>query len=73
MATSVQELINYLSEVEDKEQPVIYQYYLAEHFSTSKETFEKVAELFDSCIPNDHSTHQVIAETVADYSTDEEE
>lgn len=73
MATSVQELINYLNDIEDKNQPVIYQYYLADHFGTDVETFEKVAEDFDSAMPNDRDNHDAVAEAIADYSPEEEE
>jgi hypothetical protein len=53
MATTVQELINYLSEIEDKEQPVFYQYLLAEHTSYSQEDFDKlVEEVEDSAADN---------------------
>lgn len=51
--TTVRELIEQLEEIENKDQPVIWQYYLAEHFefnldtgntSPTLEEFEKVAE-----------------------------
>lgn len=70
MATTVQGLINYLSEIEDKTQPVIYQYYLAEHFTTTPEIFEKVAEEFDSELPSDY---QSVVEAIADHTPEEEE
>lgn len=63
MATTIRELINHLNEIEDKNQSVVYQYYVAEHFEVSKKRFAKVAEIFDSLLPHDYS---VIAETVAD-------
>ena len=47
MATTVQELINYLTEIKDKKQPVIYQYYLAEHLDTTPKKLEKVADELD--------------------------
>lgn len=47
MATTVQELIDYLTEIENKKQPVIYQYYLAEHFEMTPKKFEKVADELD--------------------------
>lgn len=47
MATTVQELINYLTEIKDKKQPVIYQYYLAEDLSTTPKKLEKVADELD--------------------------
>ena len=36
---------------EDLEAPIIYQYYLAEHFEVSEEVFAEVARDFDSLIP----------------------
>lgn len=70
MATTVQQLINYLSEIEDKEQAVIYQYYTAGDFTTSKEVFEKVADEFDSLLPADSCS---IIETIADFTPEEED
>lgn len=75
MATTVQQLIGYLNEIEDKEQAVIYQYYTAGDFSAGdgtldKETFEKVADEFDSLLPNDM---EAIIETIADFLPEEEE
>ena len=40
---TVQELINQLQAIDDKEQPVVYQYYLAEHFDVDKETFAEAS------------------------------
>lgn len=37
MATSVKQLIAYLQEIEDQDQPVIYQYYTREHFEYGDE------------------------------------
>lgn len=70
MATTVQELINYLSEIEDKEQPVIYQYYLAEHFSTTPEIFAEVAEELDSELPDDY---QAVVDVINEHTPEEEE
>ena len=47
MATTVQQLIDYLTEIKDKKQPVIYQYYLAEHLETTPKKLEKVADELD--------------------------
>jgi hypothetical protein len=66
MATTVGELIEYLNLIEDKNQAVIYQYYLAEHFSVDAETFATVAEDFDSEMPNDRDNHDAVAEALAD-------
>ena len=55
--TTVKQLIKQLEEIEDKEQAVIWQFYIAEHFefnldngnvSPTLEEFEKVAEKTDS-------------------------
>jgi hypothetical protein len=48
--TTVGELIEHLKG-EDLEAPIIYQYYLAEHFEVSEEVFGQVARDFDSLIP----------------------
>ena len=47
---TVGELIEHLK-VEDLDAPIIYQYYLAEHFEVSEEVFAEVARDFDSLIP----------------------
>jgi hypothetical protein len=49
--TTIGELIESLKEQENLDAPVIYQYYLAEHFDTSEEVFSKVASEFESLIP----------------------
>ena len=48
--TTIGELIEHLKG-EDLEAPIIYQYYLAEHFEISEEVFTEVARDFDSLIP----------------------
>ena len=48
--TTVGELIEHLKG-EDSNAPIIYQYYLAEHFEISEEIFGQVAKEFDSLIP----------------------
>lgn len=47
MATTVEELISHLQAVKDKKQPVIYQYYLAEHLETTPKKLERVADELD--------------------------
>lgn len=64
--TTVAELINYLNEVEDKNQAVIYQYYLGEHFDASTEQFAIVADEFESLIPCLADAHDTIAQAVAE-------
>ena len=48
--TTVGELINNLKDC-NQDEPIIYQYYLAEHFETDPEKFGKVAEKLESLIP----------------------
>jgi len=50
--TTVRELIKHLQEIDNPDQAIIYQYYLAEHFEVDTEVFENVAKIFDSCLPN---------------------
>jgi len=52
--TTVKQLISWLSEIEDKDQAIIYQYYLAEHFDTDDDTFSKVSTELDGVIPGDN-------------------
>ena len=48
--TTVGELIEHLKG-EDLSAPIIYQYYLSEHFEISDEVFGQVAKDFDSLVP----------------------
>lgn len=63
---TIRQLISSLMNEQDLDQPVIYQYYLAEHFGTDTETFDKVAETFNSLIPNLTDSYETISSTVAD-------
>ena len=63
---TIRQLISSLMNEQDLDQPVIYQYYLAEHFGTDIETFDKVAETFNSLIPNLTDSYETISSTVAD-------
>lgn len=63
---TIRQLISFLMNEQDLDQPVIYQYYLAEHFGTDTETFDKVAETFNSLIPNLTDSYETISSTVAD-------
>jgi hypothetical protein len=67
MATTVQELIGFLNEVEDKSQPIIYTYYLAEHFDLDGEqpTLEQFTKTADDL--NDLSLWDEAGETINDY------
>jgi len=66
MAT-VNDLINQLNKVKNKEQTVIFQYYLAEHFELDGE--EPTAEQFDEAADNldDNSLWDEAGETINDY------
>lgn len=66
MAT-VQNLIDQLSSIKDKEQSVMFQYYLAEHFdldgdTPSSEQFDEVADDLDH-----ESLWQEACDTINDY------
>ena len=59
---TVGELIEHLKG-EDLSAPIIYQYYLAEHFNISEEIFAEVAGDFDSLIPCSDS-YEVISKEI---------
>ena len=48
---TVRELIDNLMKVEDLDSPVIYQYYIGEHFEVSDKVFAEVANEYESVIP----------------------
>jgi len=60
--TTIGELIEHLKG-EDLNAPIIYQYYLAEHFEISEEVFGQVARDFDSLIPCSDS-YEVISKEI---------
>lgn len=64
--TTVRELIDNLLKEEDLDSPVIYQYYLGEHFDVSDKVFAEVAKEFDSMIPALSDAYDVIAQAVAE-------
>jgi hypothetical protein len=79
MAT-VKDLISQLEQIEDKDQSIIFQYFLAEHFEFADGTPSPTAEQFDQTADDlDHeSLWDDARETVNDYvyglvSSDEEE
>jgi hypothetical protein len=61
--TTIGELIERLRG-EDLGAPVIYQYYLAEHFEISEKIFAQVAEEFDSIIPCLDNSHLAIEDEI---------
>ena len=70
--TTVRNLIDNLFTVEDLDAPVIYQYYLGEHFDVSNEVFAEVASEFESLIPCLTDAHDAIAEAVAEKDNSDE-
>lgn len=64
--TTVRELIEHLFKVEDLDEPVLYQYYLAEHFGLDSESkvWAQVVEEYSSLIPGMFSCSDLIAEAV---------
>lgn len=63
---TVRELVDNLLKVEDLDSPVIYQYYLGEHFDVSDKVFAEVASEFESLIPCLADAYDAIAETAAE-------
>ena len=61
--TTVGELIEHLKG-EDLSAPIIYQYYLAEHFEVSEEVFAEVARDFDSLVPCLDNSYLAIEEEI---------
>jgi hypothetical protein len=79
MAT-VKDLISQLEQIEDKDQSIIFQYFLAEHFEFNDGTPSPTAEQFDEAVDDldDESLWEEAHETVNDYlyglaSKDEDE
>ena len=63
MAT-IKNLIEQLSEIEDKEQSVMFQYFLAEHFSTTQEKFDDAVEALD-CAELWDDAHDTVREYIS--------
>jgi hypothetical protein len=63
---TVRELIDNLMKVEDLDSPVIYQYYIGEHFEVSDQEFAKVADEFESLIPCLSDAYDAISQAVAE-------
>lgn len=70
--TTVQELINYLNDIEDKQQPVMYQYYLAEHFSATPAQFEDAVDSLD-CAELWDDAHDTVREYITGQETEDED
>jgi hypothetical protein len=60
---TVSELIDNLKRADNLDAPIIYQYYLAEHFNVSEEVFAEVARDFDSLVPCSDS-YEVISKEI---------
>ena len=69
---TVRELIDNLLKAEDLDSPVIYQYYLGEHFDVSDKVFAEVAEEFESLIPCLSDAYDAIAVAVAEKDDSDE-
>ena len=61
---TVRELIDNLMKVEDLDSPVIYQYYIGEHFEVSDKVFAEVASEYESVIPCLTNAYDTIYQTV---------
>ena len=72
--TTVRQLIEHLFKVEDLDEPVLYQYYLAEHFGLDSESkvWAQVVEEYGSLIPGTDSCIELISEAVIEYALKEE-
>ena len=64
--TTVRQLIEHLFKAGELDQPILYQYYLAEHFDleSEDEVWAQVVEGFDSLIPGTESCSELISEAV---------
>lgn len=64
--TTVRELIEHLFKAGDLDQPVLYQYYLAEHFDleSDDEVWAQVVSEMDGLIPGTDSCSELISEAV---------
>jgi hypothetical protein len=66
---SIQDLIDQLNQIDDKDQSIMFQYYLAEHFEFSDGTPSPTAEQFDQAVDDldDESLWEDAHETINDY------
>lgn len=66
---SIQDLIDQLNQIDDKDQSIMFQYYLAEHFEFSDGTPSPTAEQFDQVVDDldDESLWADAHETINDY------
>ncbi len=70
MKTTVRELIEHLFKVEDLDEPVLFQYYLAEHFGLDSDSkvWADVVEEYASLIPGTDSCSELISEAVIEHT-----
>ena len=66
---SIQDLIDQLNQIDDKDQSIMFQYYLAEHFEFSDGTPSPTSEQFDQAVDDldDESLWEDAHETINDY------
>jgi hypothetical protein len=66
---SIQDLIDQLNQIDDKDQSIMFQYYLAEHFEFSDGTPSPTPEQFDQAVDDldDESLWEDAHETINDY------
>lgn len=64
--TTVRELIEHLFKVEDLDEPILYQYYLAEHFGfeSGDKVWQQVVEELESLIPGTDRCSELISEAI---------
>lgn len=64
--TTVRELIEHLFKVEDLDEPILYQYYLAEHFDleSGDKVWEQVATEMNGSIPGTEICSSLISEAL---------
>lgn len=77
--TTVNQLIQQLQEIEDKEQPIVFQYYIAEHFidpetddNMEPKRFEKVADEVEQIVHFWDDNFEEIANIVNELENDNE-
>lgn len=64
--TTVRQLIDFLFKVEDLDQPVLYQYYIKDHFEGEipDEVWEKVVARLDYVVPDDSEAYEAICSEI---------
>ena len=64
--TTVRQLIDSLLKAEDLDQPVLYQYYLKEHFEGEipDEVWSKAAARLDCVVPDDEEAYNTISDEI---------